>query len=137
MIDQNHIDRVAEACHEALRQISLTMGQTGTVSWADTPEEAREITIGAVTDLVIDPTLTPKMLHENWVKRKEAQGWVYGEVKDRVAKTHPCIIDYNRLPLGERYKDLMFRMVASVHLSLLGFFLDDPYTSKKREHEKA
>ncbi len=61
--------------------------------------------IHAVQDIVEDPKLTGSELHTMWLEDKEAKGWVYGETKDVVKKTHPCVLPYEKLPVEQRVKD--------------------------------
>ncbi len=51
------------------------------------------------------PDMTPEQNHENWVKMKCAQGWVYGPVKDFEKKTHPDLVPFDQLPDIEKRKD--------------------------------
>ena len=51
------------------------------------------------------PDNTPLQNHENWMKKKESQGWVYGDVKDFDKKTHPDLVPFNELPIVEQLKD--------------------------------
>jgi hypothetical protein len=51
-------------------------------------------------------------MHENWTKDKVADGWVYGEVKDAAAKTHPCLVPYDQLPANQRFKDSLFLLTV-------------------------
>jgi hypothetical protein len=39
---------------------------------------------------------------------KKKDGWVYGEVKDAEAKTHPCIVPFEELPEFQKKKDALF-----------------------------
>ncbi len=43
--------------------------------------------------------------HANWIEYKLDDGWVYGEEKDPVKKTHPCMVPYDELPHDQRMKD--------------------------------
>lgn len=43
--------------------------------------------------------------HENWMRMKVAQGWVYGEAKDFDKKTHPDLVPFIDLPEIEKRKD--------------------------------
>jgi hypothetical protein len=43
--------------------------------------------------------------HVVWMKSKKADGWIYGEEKDPVKKTHPCIVEWKDLPDAEKQKD--------------------------------
>ena len=58
------------------------------------------------------PDAGPDASHANWLKEKEAAGWVYGEEKDPLAKTHPCCVEYIQLPLEQRSKDYIFRSIV-------------------------
>jgi hypothetical protein len=44
--------------------------------------------------------------HEIWMKSKKDAGWVYDEVKDPVKKTHPLLVEWEKLPDEEKQKDL-------------------------------
>ena len=39
---------------------------------------------------------------------KQAHGWKYGPEKDPQAKTHPCIVPYDKLPDEQRDKSRLF-----------------------------
>jgi len=43
-----------------------------------------------------------------WLEDKKKDGWVYGEVKDAEAKTHPCIVPFEELPEFQKKKDALF-----------------------------
>ena len=44
-----------------------------------------------------------KNTHENWAKNKLDDGWIYGKVLDEDKKTHPCLVEYEKL--SEEDKD--------------------------------
>ena len=52
------------------------------------------------------PENTPEQNHENWMKMKISQGWIYGKIKDFNKKTHPDLIPYYELPEIEKRKDI-------------------------------
>lgn len=132
-----NVERVAEACHNALREISITMGQDAPPVWEDAEAWMHETTKGVLMDLMANPTMTPRQIHDTWCLQKMADGWVYGPVKDQEKKTHPCLVPYMQLPLGERFKDVMFRMVATTHLSIMGYDLASPFEPKMEPDVKA
>ena len=43
--------------------------------------------------------------HEVWAEGRINQGWVYGNKRDDVQKTHPCLIPYDELPDSEKEYD--------------------------------
>lgn len=53
------------------------------------------------------PGMSPEENHNNWMRMKESQGWIYGEVKDPVKKTHPDLVPFSQLPKVEADKDTM------------------------------
>jgi hypothetical protein len=55
---------------------------------------------------------TPEQLHESWLAQKASEGWVYGERKDSVNKTHPCLVPYGQLPADQQRKDALFQAVV-------------------------
>ena len=44
-------------------------------------------------------------VHENWSAGRIAEGWTFGEKRDDVAKTTPCMVPYSQLPEGEKEYD--------------------------------
>jgi hypothetical protein len=54
----------------------------------------------------------PQELHEQWCGEKFASGWTYGEAKDPVARTHPCLVPYERLPPEQRAKNDLFTAIV-------------------------
>jgi len=52
------------------------------------------------------PDNTPEQNHDNWMRMKIEQGWVYGEIKDFDKKTHPDLVPFDELPEVEQRKDI-------------------------------
>lgn len=46
-----------------------------------------------------------KNVHEVWAETRLAQGWTYGEQRNDVLKTHPCLVPYEELPEEEKEYD--------------------------------
>lgn len=46
-----------------------------------------------------------KNVHEVWAETRVSQGWTYGEQRNDVLKTHPCLIPYEELPEEEKEYD--------------------------------
>ena len=44
-------------------------------------------------------------VHENWSEGRIADGWVYGETRDDVKKTTPCLVPYSDLTEEEKEYD--------------------------------
>jgi hypothetical protein len=100
------VDAIVAACHSAIWFQQLSQGDPSTPSprLANVPEWAAESTRDSV--LAVLAGATPEQLWEHWAAAKRADGWTYGEVKDPVAKTHPCLTaSYGELSASEHYKD--------------------------------
>ena len=46
-----------------------------------------------------------KNVHETWAANRIKEGWNYGEKRDDVKKTHPCLVPYEELPESEKDYD--------------------------------
>lgn len=107
------INSIAQICHEANRAYCATIGDDSQPAWDKAPEWQQQSACSGVAFHLNNPEAGPSGSHANWLKDKEADGWVYGETKDPEAKTHPCMVPYEKLPQEQRLKDSIF--VAIVH----------------------
>lgn len=103
---------IARVAHEINRAYCNAIGDHSQPLWADAPAWQRESARDGVRHKLNNPDATPEQMHENWMKQKVADGWVYGEKKDALAKTHPCLVPYESLPLEQRVKDYLFSAVV-------------------------
>jgi hypothetical protein len=108
----HHPEHVARICHEANRALCVTVGDTSQVPWDEAPEWQRQSAVAGVSYLHEHPTATPETLHANWMQDKRRDGWVYGEVKSSIHKTHPCMVPYDQLPEFQRFKDKLFLAIV-------------------------
>ena len=109
-----HPEEVARVAHEINRAYCQSLGDDTQPAWQDAPEWQKDSAINGVKFHRLNPLATPENSHENWLKQKESEGWVYGEKKDPEKKEHPCMRPYSELPAEQRAKDYLFRAV--VHL---------------------
>ena len=49
--------------------------------------------------------LIAKNVHEVWADARVKEGWIYGEHKDSIKKTTPCLVPYEELPEEEKEYD--------------------------------
>lgn len=101
--------RVAMMCHEANRTFCLWLGDDSQVGWNAAPEWQKESAVAGVRFVYLNRDAPASANHDSWMAQKVADGWVYGEVKDADAKTHPCIVPYDELPREQQFKDALFR----------------------------
>ena len=107
MID---IERIAHVCHEANRALQVTGGEEPSPHFFDAPEWQVQSAYEGVSAAI--EGATPEQLHESWCAAKVRDGWIYGDVKDAEARTHPCLVAYDQLPADQRLKDHVFQAVV-------------------------
>ena len=113
MID---IERIAHVCHEANRALQVTGGEAEvSPHFMEAPEWQVQSAFEGVS-CALDGA-TPEELHESWTAAKVRDGWVYGQAKDATAKTHPCLVPYDKLPADQRLKDVIFQAIVSAFAS--------------------
>lgn len=106
------IAAIARVCHEANRAIQLETGDPViSPPWDDAPQWQRDSAVNGVESALAGAR--PARLHELWCEEKYADGWVYGEVKDAEAKTHPCLVKYHELPASQKAKDRLFVSIVN------------------------
>lgn len=116
-VDQ--VTRIAKVAHEINRAYCAALGDTSQQAWDDAPDWQRASAIKGVEFHIANPDAPPSASHESWYKEKEADGWVFGETKDPVAKTHPCMVHYDQLPAAQQAKDYLFIAVVRQLLPLV------------------
>ena len=107
-------EQIARICHEANRAYCRAIGDYSHQPWLYTPPEIQASVINGVEAKMANPSMTPRQSHENWLRFKERQGWVYGPEKDLEARTHPCVLPYDQLPEADRVKDELFTAIIGV-----------------------
>lgn len=103
---------IARVCHEINRAYCAAIGDDSQPTWEDAPEWQRDSAVMGVMFCANNPDAPPSAQHDIWMSHKMNDGWVYGEAKDVVAKTHPCLVAYDDLPPEQQVKDHLFRAVV-------------------------
>jgi hypothetical protein len=103
---------IARVCHEANRALQIIQNDPNvSPSFDDAPEWQRASGIDGIAKAIAGAT--PKELHESWCKFKLDDGWEWGAVKDEVAKTHPCLVEYEELPEDQKLKDYLYSAIVT------------------------
>lgn len=105
------IENIARICHEANRSYCETLGDYSQPPWESAPDWQKDSARAGVR-LHLAGDHGPEKSHESWMAQKVADGWTYGPVKDPAAKTHPCLVPYDQLPVEQQLKDHLFRAVV-------------------------
>ena len=106
------IEFIAEVCHEVNRAYCEALGDFTQAPWEESPEWQKDSAINGVKMHTYNPNAGPEQIHESWSKEKYAAGWVYGEVKNAELKTHPCLVEFSKLPREQQAKDYIFRAIV-------------------------
>lgn len=109
--DNDEIVKAARLCHEVNRAYCRSIGDDSQPAWEDAPQWQKDSAINGV-EFHLENETTSEQSHENWLKVKEAEGWIYGPVKDPEKKEHPCMVPYNELPIEQRTKDFLFKAIV-------------------------
>lgn len=107
-----NIEQIAKVCHEANKAYCESIGDYSQKSWEDAEQWQRDSAMMGVEFRLNNPDAPRSLQHDAWSGQKVKDGWVYGEVKDAVAKTHPCLVPYEELPEEQRKKDALFQGIV-------------------------
>lgn len=106
-------EETARICHEVNRAVCEAAGDHSQKPWSEAEQWQRDSAIKGVRFARANPDAPASAQHDAWAADKVADGWVYGEVKDAAAKTHPCLVPYDALPFEHRVKDHTFRAIVA------------------------
>jgi DNA-binding transcriptional MerR regulator len=102
-------EEIARVVHAANRELQIVQGdQVPSPPWDEAPDYQVRQAIAGVQEVIRDPVLTAEQSHELWVDRMHHDGWIHGEVKDPVRKTHPTLLPWSELPPEQQLKDRLF-----------------------------
>ena len=107
-----NVEQIARVAHETNKAFCETIGDLTQKPWPEAEQWQRDSAIKGVEFLIANPQAPASATHDDWVRQKEADGWKFGEVKDPIAKTHPCMVPYEELPIEQRLKDYLLRHIV-------------------------
>ena len=107
-ISKDAILCIAKVCHQANKAWCETTGDNSQKDWNEAEEWQRDSAIKGVEYRLAHPSAGKDAQHNAWMADKVNDGWVFGEVKDAEAKTHPCIVPFEQLPEFQQKKDALF-----------------------------
>jgi hypothetical protein len=103
---------VAQIAHELNQAFCNSIGDASQPNWADAPQWQKDSALSGVQFHLANPEASPSASHDNWLKEKLADGWVFGLVKNPQTKEHPCCVPYEELPTEQKSKDYLFKQVV-------------------------
>jgi len=111
-MDTAKIEAIARVAHEANRGWCEAHGDTSQKVWELAEEWQRSSAINGVRFVLEHPDAGDSAQHENWMREKVEQGWVYGPEKNADLRTHPCLMPFEKLPPMQQAKDRLFRAIV-------------------------
>lgn len=106
------IPEIAEVAHEVNRALCKAFGDDSQLPWLETTLENKDASITQVEFTLANPDATPEDQHNEWMRKKLANGWKFGPVKDTYAKTHPDLVLYSQLSDAKKSKDYAYGAVV-------------------------
>ncbi len=103
---------IARICHYANKAWCESQEDFSQKDWYEAEQWQRDSAIKGVEFRIANPGAGHDAQHNSWMKEKVDAGWVYGNIKDAEAKTHPCIVPFDQLPEFQRKKDALFCAVV-------------------------
>ena len=103
---------IAIVCHEATKTFCEVNGDFTQKKWVDSEHWQQENTIDSVQLILKNRNCPDSILHDEWMKKKFAEGWKYGSEKNEIAKTHPNLVPFKELPDMDQIKDRLFKAIV-------------------------
>lgn len=123
----NH-EQIARIAHEVNRAYCAALGDNSQPAWEEAPDWQKNSVLNGVALHLHNPDIDPEASHAAWCAKKEADGWIYGPIKDMENRTHPNLVLFDLLPREQQAKDFIFRAV--VHAFAAHFTAPEPRPSE-------
>lgn len=107
------IEEIARICHQVNKAYCESLGDYSQKDWEDAPDWQKQSMINGVEFRIKFPDAKPNESHDNWLLKKQKDGWVYGEKKDESLKTHPCCVPFEELTQDQQPKDFISKAIVN------------------------
>lgn len=116
----NSTTEIAEIAHETNRIYCQTIGDYSQEVWDFCEQWQRLSSLDGVRAIEREVVTRPEQSHENWLKHKEDEGWLWGPEKNTDLSagklTHPCMVPFKELPHEQQIKDQLFFSIVTILL---------------------
>lgn len=105
----------AALVHAAVEGMNKVYNEA-TLDW----DRSKASLVAGINRIIENPAETPEQNHNEWMKFRASEGWVYGPIKDMEKKTHPCMVPYSALGPFQQSKDSLFLSIVRTYFGLEG-----------------
>ena len=91
-----------------------------------TPKPVDTSEVKLSEDLIELTEKIAKNTHDVWSVGRIKEGWQYGEVRDDIKKTNPCLVEYEDLPESEKEYDRNTSMETIKLILKMGYNIIPP-----------
>ena len=112
-MNEVNVMQIAVVCHQANKAWCEANEDYSQKDWEQAEDWQRDSAIKGVEFAIANPDAGDSAQHDAWSAEKVADGWVFGDVKDPVKKTHPCLVPFEQLPEFQQKKDRLFRAIVN------------------------
>jgi len=124
---------IAKICHKQHSLYVETLGQE-TGDWADLPQEHKATVISSIVNIASGSITSPRQSHDNFVKRKLAAGWTFGETHSHKNMTNPRLVEYDLLSTENKIKEgIFFGLVIALSPKINRYWIMDILLKKLLE----
>lgn len=103
-----YLEKIAKVCHQANKAFCEANDDFSQKDWEQAETWQKDSAMLGVNFRIGNSDAGHDAQHNSWMKQKVDDGWIHGETKDPVAKTHPCIVPFDQLPKHQQQKDALF-----------------------------
>lgn len=103
-----NIEQIAKTCHAVHLAYCSEMLFHTQPKWDELQNEHRETIIDSVQKIVNGTIKSKEDSHNNFIKNKKKNGWIYGETYSLIDKINPRLIGFDDLSLEQRIKEALF-----------------------------
>lgn len=101
--------KIARTCHQLWVARQEVTGFDPDPPWEKLTKRDKETSVWGVEYVLSHSDITPEELFFAWRKHKVENGWSFGEMRDKMNKTHPYIIEeFEKLPEEEKLNYRLF-----------------------------
>lgn len=103
-----NLEVIARVCNTVIRNQNKLLGDDSIPEWDKLSEDLKRSNYIGIQYVIDNPEVTPQEIHATWCKTRIDSGWIFGDTKCDIKKTHPCLVSFEELPIEQQIKDELF-----------------------------